>query len=208
MAENEFPTVERARFQDAYAGEAPWDIGKPQPAFQAAAAIIVGSILEAGCGTGENALFFAGKGHLVTGFDFLEAPILAARRKATERNLPAIFLLKDALKLHEWTERFDNILDSGLFHVFSDQDRALYVRGLKTVLKPGGRLLLLCFSEHTPGTQGPRRVFQKELLAAFADGWKVESIEPSRFETRPEARMTAFSGEDPKAWFMVASRAT
>ncbi len=155
MAESEFPTVQRERFQSAYAGEAPWDIGRPQPAFQAAADLIAGSILEAGCGTGENALFFAGKGHAVTGFDFLEAPILAARRKAAERNLAATFMVKDALKLHEWTERFDNILDSGLFHVFSDQDRAFYVRGLKTVLKPGGRLLLLCFSERTPGTQGP-----------------------------------------------------
>src|SRR5207244_639712 len=113
------------------------------PTFQAAADKIVGSVLDAGCGTGENALFFAARGHAVTGFDFLEEPIAAAPRKAAERSLIVKFLVKDALKLHEWTERFDNVLDSGLFHVFSDADRIRYVRGLNTVLNPGGRLFLL-----------------------------------------------------------------
>src|SRR6516225_2777834 len=48
---------------------------------------VVGSVLDAGCGTGEHALFFAARGHVVTGFDFLEEPIAAARRKAVERSL-------------------------------------------------------------------------------------------------------------------------
>jgi hypothetical protein len=58
------------------------------------------------------------------------------------------------------------VLDSGLFHVFSDEDRIRYVRGLKTVLDPGGRLFLLCFSDATPRTEGPRRVSQPELRVA------------------------------------------
>ena len=188
------------------AGSPPWDIGKPQPTFQAAADKIVGSVLDAGCGTGENALFFAARGHAVTGFDFLEEPIAAARRKAAERSLIVKFLVKDALKLHEWTERFDNVLNSGLFHVFSDADRIRYVRGLKTVLNPGGRLFLLCFSDATPGTEGPRRVSQSELRHAFADGWEIESLEPVRLEIRPEYKQQgAFSGEDPRGWFLIAA---
>ena len=75
---------------------------------------------------------------------------------------------------------FDNVIDSGLFHVFIDEDRRRYVEGLATVLKPGGRLFLLCFSDEEPGTQGPRRVSKKELHAAFAEGWSIESIEPSQ----------------------------
>jgi SAM-dependent methyltransferase len=137
----------REHFRSSYAGSPPWDIGKPQPAFEAAADKVVGSVLDAGCGTGEHALFFAARGHAVTGFDFLEEPIAAARRKTAERSLVVKFLVKDALKLYEWTERFDNVLDSGLFHVFSDADRIRYVRGLKAVLNPGGRLFLLCFSD-------------------------------------------------------------
>jgi cyclopropane fatty-acyl-phospholipid synthase-like methyltransferase len=66
-------------------------------------------------------------------------PIQRAQRKAAERGLPVTFLVKDATTLKDWTERFDNVIDSGLFHVFGDDDRVRYVEGLSTVLKPGGR---------------------------------------------------------------------
>jgi len=206
MAERGTAAANREHFETAYAGDAPpWDIGKPQAVFVAVADRISGSLLDAGCGTGENALFFAGRGCAVTGVDFLEPPIVAARRKAAERGLVATFLVQDALRLREWGQRFDNAIDSGLFHVFSDEARAQYVEGLKTVLKPGGRLFLACFSDQTPGTTGPRRVTMKELREAFGDGWAIESIEAEQFEVRPEARQL-FEGGAPQAWFMVARR--
>jgi SAM-dependent methyltransferase len=207
MLEPEAAVPRREDFQNLYASKAPWDIGRPQPVFQAVADSISGSILDAGCGTGENALFFASRGHAVTGFDFLEGPIAMAKQKASERKLRVMFLVKDALQLASWAERFDNIVDSGLFHVFPDPERAQYVRGLRTLLNSGGRLFLLCFSDATPGTQGPRRVSKNELKSAFAEGWKVESIEPAEFETHPEARLARFGGENPKAWFLIARRA-
>lgn len=205
MPEPRKASLARERFENAYAGRAPWDIGKPQSVFQGADKV-VGSILDGGCGTGENALFFAGNGHAVTGIDFLEGPITEAKAKAVERGLSATFLVKDALKLEEWTERFDNVIDSGLFHVFSDADRARYVRGLETILKPNGRLLLLCFSDQVPGEVGPRRVKKEELREAFARGWEIEFIEAAHFGIRPETK-ALFGGEEPKAWFMVARRA-
>jgi len=197
--------VNREHFVNAYAGQAPWDIGRVQPAFEQAADKIVGSVLDAGCGPGDNALFLASRGHAVTGFDFLEEPIARARQKAADRGLAAAFLVKDALRLQDWTERFDNVIDSGLFHVFSDVDRVTYVQGLRTVLKTGGRLFLLCFSDETPGTQGPRRVSQKELRAVFADGWQIESIEPSNLAVRQEVK-GLFGGQAPRGWFMIARR--
>jgi SAM-dependent methyltransferase len=199
-------TINQEHFRNAYAEKPPWDIGRPQAAIRALADIVVGSVLDAGCGTGEHALFFASKGHEVTGFDFLEEAIAAAKRKAVERGLAATFLIKDALKLQEWPARFDNVIDSGLFHVFSDEDRALYVLGLKTVLKRGGRLFLLCFSDQQPGTEGPRRVSQAELRDTFSEGWEIKSIEPARLEVRPEPRQARFSGEDPRGWLLVAQR--
>jgi SAM-dependent methyltransferase len=158
---------------------------------------ITGSVLDAGCGTGENALYFAGRGCQVTGIDFLEEPINRARRKAGERGLPTTFLVKNALTLKDWSERFDTVIDSGLFHVFTDEDRRRYVEGLATVLKPGGRLFLGCFSEEEPGTQGPRRVSKEELHAAFAEGWFIESIEPSRYEVRPDLVEARLAGAPP-----------
>jgi cyclopropane fatty-acyl-phospholipid synthase-like methyltransferase len=199
---------DRSTFESAYTGQAPWDIGRPQQAFLDVADRITGSVLDAGCGTGENALYFASRGHKVTGIDFLEEPIRRARRKASERGLTATFFVMDALALKDLPEAFDSVIDSGLFHVFSDEDRRRYVEGLASVLKPGGRLFLLCFSDEEPGTQGPRRVSKKELHDAFAQGWVIESIEPSRYEVRPDLKDLTFSEGGPKAWFAVVGRAS
>jgi len=207
MSGPESETIKRDRFQEIYAGNPPWDIGKPQPVIAAAADELTGSLLDAGCGTGENALFFASRGLVVTGIDFLEQPLAVARRKAEARGIAARFLVKDALTLGEWEERFDSILDCGLFHVFSDKDRTRYVSGLVKVLKPGGRLLLACFSELTPtapGIPGPRRVSEKELRDSFRDAWEIERMERGEFEIRPEMRA---QWENPKAWLMLARRA-
>ena len=202
------PVPDRSTFESAYAGQAPWDIGRPQQAFLAVADRITGSVLDAGCGTGDNALFFASRGHEVTGIDFLEEPIQRAKRKAAERGLSATFLVMDALALKDLPEVFDSVIDSGLFHVFSDEDRKRYVEGLVSVLKPGGRLFLLCFSDQEPGTQGPRRVSRQELQDAFAQGWVIESIEPSRYEVRPDLKDLTFSEGGPRAWFAVIRRAS
>ena len=197
---------DRTMFETLYAGQPPWDIGRPQIAFIDRADQISGSVLDAGCGTGDTALFLAGRGCKVTGIDFLEVPIQKAQRKATERGLQVTFLVKDALTLKDWSERFDNVIDSGLFHVFSDEDRRRYVEGLTTVLKPGGRLFLMCFSDDEPGTQGPRRVSKTELHAAFVEGWSIESIQPVRFEVRPDLKDLSFSEGGPRAWFVVMRR--
>src|SRR5436189_2451428 len=106
---------DRSTFENLYASQPPWDIGRPQKSLTDVAERITGSILDAGCGTGENALYFASRGRKVTGIDFLEEPILRARRKATERGLSATFLIMDALMLKDWLEEFDNVIDSGLF---------------------------------------------------------------------------------------------
>ena len=196
-------TINRTTFESIYAGQPRWEIGRPQQAIVDVAEQITGSILDAGCGTGENALFFAQRGHRVTGIDFLAEPIELAKKKATERGLTATFLVMDALAIKELPEVFDNVIDSGLFHVFSDDDRRRYVDGLAAILKPGGRLFLLCFSDEEPGTQGPRRVSEKELRDAFAHGWTVESIERSRYEVRPDPHDSSFKEGGPRAWFVV-----
>jgi SAM-dependent methyltransferase len=196
----------RETFQSAYSGQAPWDIGRPQQPFLDVADQIVGSVLDAGCGTGDNTLFLAERGHPVTGIDFLEEPIRRARQKAQERGLQATFLIRDALTLKEWDQRFDSVIDSGLFHVFGDESRARYVEGMATVLNSGGRLFLLCFSDAEPGTHGPRRITQKELHDAFERGWIIESIRPSRFEVAPDLKDVTFSASGPRAWFAVIRR--
>jgi cyclopropane fatty-acyl-phospholipid synthase-like methyltransferase len=200
------PVPDRSTFESMYAGQAPWDIGKPQKPFIDMADRITGSVLDAGCGTGDTALFLAQRGCKVTGIDFLEVPIQRAQRKAAEKSVAVTFLVKDAMTLKDWTERFDNVIDSGLFHVFDDQDRRRYVEGLATVLKSDGRLFLMCFSDEEPGTQGPTRVSKEELKNSFDEGWNIESIEPVQIEVRPDLKDFTFSEGGPKAWFVVVRR--
>jgi len=196
----------RERFESAYAGEAPWDIGRPQEPFVEMADRVEGPLLDVGCGTGDAALYFAARGLAVTGLDFLDEAIRRARGKAAERGLAVDFRVGDALALGEVADRFASAIDCGLFHVFSDDDRRRYVRGLAHVVEPGGRLFLMCFSDEEPGTEGPRRVPRQELLDAFADGWEVELIEPAQFAINPKFTGMTFSDGGPKSWFAIVRR--
>ncbi len=179
-----------AEFDATYAGTPPWDIGRPQAAFLrlAEAGAIRGRVLDVGCGTGEHALMAAGLGLEATGMDAAPTAIDRARRKAAERNLDVRFLVWDALDLPSLGEQFDTVLDSGLFHVFDDDDRSRFVTSLGGAVAAGGRYHMLCFSDRLPGTFGPRRVSQDEIRTSFADGWRVESIEPATMDItiRPE----------------------
>ena len=176
---------------------APWDIGRPQSVWiqLADAGEMIPPILDSGCGTGEHTLLLAERGLEVLGIDIAPAAVEAARAKATRRGVNATFEVDDVLALDRLGRRFATVIDSGVFHVFDDSDRVQYVASLTAVLDPGGVLHLLCFSEHTPGTTGPRRVTQAELRAAFAVGWQVERIETSQFEVRKD-----YAPEPAHAW--------
>ena len=197
---------ERVRFRAAYEGKPPWDRGHPQSPFVEAADQITGCVLDAGCGTGDNALFFARRGQPVMGMDFVEFPINQAKRKAQELGVEAEFVQMDALELTSLDRRFNSVIDCGLFHVLSDADRRGYVEGLAHVTKLGGKVFLMCFSDKEPEGPGPRRVSQDELRDAFAEGWAVESIVPAQFEPSPESKRK-FADGGPKAWFAVIRRA-
>ncbi len=197
-------SIDRATFEDAYAGKPPWETGRPHAQFVAVADLVVSPVLDAGCGTGEVALFLAARGHDVTGIDFVAEAIRRARVKAAERGLAVEFEVKDALTLRDWGRRFATAIDSGLFHVFSDDDRRRYVDGLAAALLPGGRLFLSCFSDEEPGTEGPRRISRRELNDAFAAGFEIESVEASRFEVNPDVK--SFSPGGPKTWFAIVRR--
>jgi len=193
-------------WDDSYTGERPppWDIGHPQLAFirLAEQGMLSGNVLDSGCGTGEHALLAASHGaESVTGIDASPTAIGRARAKAAERGLTARFETGDVLHLDRLGTRFDTITDSGVFHVFSDEDRPHYVTSLATALKPGGSLYLMCFSEREPGDMGPRRVRQDELRSAFSDGWTIDSITADSFETTREF----FSGH-AQAWLASIRR--
>jgi SAM-dependent methyltransferase len=190
-----------SRFEEAYVGTPPWDIGRVQPAFErvAEAGLVTGPVLDAGCGTGENALFFAARGFEVVGVDAVETAAAAARTKAAARGLTAEFLVHDALALGELGRRFGTVVDSGLFHTFDDDERSQYVASLAAATALRAQVFVLCFSELELADGGPRRVTQAELREAFdAPPFRVTGIEA--------AEMATNLGSARKAWLAIIER--
>lgn len=182
----------------------PWEIDHPQPAWVSLieSETIRAPILDSGCGTGEHTLMLAERGLEVLGVDLSPVAIDRARQKAKRRGVNAEFAVGDVLRLPELDRRFVTVIDSAVFHVFDDTDRARYVASLASVVEPGGVVHLLAFSDKVPGDAGPRRVSQAELRDAFADGWEVERIDDAYFEVRPDWVI-----QHPHAWLARIVRA-
>lgn len=185
-------------------GPAPWDIGAPQPAIVRLAdqGAFAGAVLDAGCGTGENALHVASVGLPVLGVDVAETAVSMAREKAAARGLDADFVVADALHLDRLGRVFDTVLDSALFHTFDGGERRDYVASLASATTPGGNLYVLCFSDAGPAeTCGPHPVSREELTAPFngSGDWSVISVGPERLQTR-------FHAHGAPAWLAKITR--
>jgi SAM-dependent methyltransferase len=185
-----------------HGGTAPWDIGRPQPAIVRLAAKggFAGAVLDAGCGTGENALHIASLGLSVLGVDVAETALAIARAKAVDRGIEVEFAAADAFQLERLGRKFETVLDCGLFHTFDAEERPRYAASLASVTEHEGTLYVLCFSDESPDT-GPHPISQEELRAAFnrSYGWNVKAIDPDRVQTRHHA-------DGAPAWFATIKR--
>ncbi len=161
-------------------------------------------MLDAGCGTGENALHIASLGLSVLGVDVAETALAIAREKARERSkdrgIETEFVAADAFQLARLGRMFKTVLDCGLFHTFDGDERPRYVATLASVTERGGTLYVLCFSDRGPDT-GPHPIREEELREAFnpSNGWNVAAIEPDRIQTR-------FHDDGAPAWFATIKR--
>ena len=183
-------------------GPAPWDIGQPQPAVVRLASLggFAGAVLDAGCGSGENALHVAALGLSVLGVDVAETALAIAREKAGHRGIEVAFAAADVFQLGRLGRMFETVLDCGLFHTFDGDERTGYVASLASVTEHGGTLYVLCFSDAGPDT-GPHPIRREELRAAFnpGKGWNVAALEPDRIQTR-------FHDDGAPAWFATIKR--
>ncbi len=185
-------------------GPPPWDLREAQPTILRLAGdgAFAGAVLDAGCGTGENALHVASLGLHVLGVDLAETALSLAREKAAARGLDADFVVADALHLDRLGRVFDTVLDCGLFHSFDSDERRDYVASLASVTTRGGSLYVLCFGDVGPARScGPHPVSQEELRAPFnrIGGWRVTSVSPERLQTR-------FNAQGAPAWLANIKR--
>jgi len=194
---------ERLDYDLAYRGESelgervPWDIPGPQPAYVELerTGLIRGTVLDCGCGTGENALFLADKGYTVTGFDLAPTAISRALQKAEQRGLDVPFKVADALDMSGYEDSFDTVIDSGVAHVFTHEELSRYAAALHRVCRTGATVHVLGINEHRafqsqlagavaelggdapePGDRPLPMITAEALHDAFTEGWTVESI--------------------------------
>ncbi|WP_028662801.1 class I SAM-dependent methyltransferase [Saccharomonospora halophila] len=175
-------TVPQGTFDTAYdEGWAGWVIGEPQPvvAELERQGWFRGSVLDAGCGTGDNTVLLAGRGHDVLGIDFSDRAVDLARRNAETHGVPARFEAADAFAL-EGADRFDTVVDSALFHVFGADDRARYADVLHRVCRPEARVFVLALALTEEPTFGPC-ISDAAIRDAFTDGWELEDLSADRY---------------------------
>ena len=183
-------------------GPAPWDIHRPQPAIVrlAARGVFAGSVLDAGCGTGENTLHISSLGLPVLGVDVAERALAIAREKAAERGSGAKFATADAFHLDRLERRFEKVLDCGLFHTFETNEQSEYAASLASVTNHHGNLYILCFSDEGPDL-GPHPMHQGAFTGAFnsENGWEITAIESEWIET-------TYHANGVSAWLVTIKR--
>ncbi len=171
-------------------GKPPWIIGQAQPDLIAAAEkgeVRGPTVLDVGCGTGDNAIYLAGRGFEVTGVDVSAKAIGIAKQKAREAKVEVTFITLDALSIETLANKFDTVIDIGLFHNLKG-DRERYVRALSDVCASKGQLLMLCFSDQAGEYDVfphfyPKPMSQDEIRASFSNRWKIEWIRLGRTQS-------------------------
>lgn len=163
----------------------PWDIQGPQPVILELeqAGEITGRVLDAGCGLGENALFFAKRGYQVTGIDVSSSAIEKNQNKARERGLRVEFVVADATTMVGVEGPFRTAVDSALLHSLDEKAQRSYISALHGICEPGARLHMLCFSDRLPAEIPAYRYTEADLRANFSDGWKIHRVERRGYAT-------------------------
>jgi SAM-dependent methyltransferase len=140
-----------------------------------------GDVLDIGCGLGDNAIYLAQMGHTVTGLDISPTALITAEQRASDAGVEVHFAVADSTKLEGYTDAFDTVIDSGLFHSLDDDGRRSYAAAVHRATRPGATLLLSCFSDANPVGEDWRPAVSEETLRDVLGGadWDIASLEPA-----------------------------
>ena len=183
----------------------PWDTKAPSESVIAwqTRGWVHGDVLDIGCGLGDNAIYLAKSGHPVTGLDISPTALATAEQRASDAGVDVTFAVADSTKLDGYTDAFDTVIDSGLFHSLDDEGRQRYVAAVHRATRPGATLLLSCFSDANPAGKDWRPAVSEATLRDVlgAAGWDITSLEPAAL--RGELDGTPV---DMAFWYLRAQR--
>jgi SAM-dependent methyltransferase len=131
--------------------EIPWIVEKPPKVLVdliESGVIRPCKAVDLGCGTGNYAIYLAGRGFQVTGIDISPTAIGIARENAKSKGARCDFIVADVMgDLEEAGGTFDFAYDWELLHHIFPEQRTKYVENVSRLLDPNGRYLSVCFSE-------------------------------------------------------------
>ncbi len=183
--------------------EIPWNIEEPPKAL--VELVETGRVrpckaVDLGCGTGNYAVYLAGRGFDVTGVDISPTAIRIAKQSAKNKGVKCDFVVADLLgDLKEVTETFDFAYDWELLHHIYPEQRTKYVENVCGKLNPKGRYLSVCFSEKDPqfGGSGKYRETSLGTVLYFSSEAELRDLFEPHFHIE-ELRTIQISGKyDP-----------
>ncbi len=191
-------------FESRYrSGNMPWDTGRPDKNLKKYLAGLVSpgaKVLEIGCGTGDNAIFMAGFGLLVTATEIVPMAMEKAVKKAKKQGIEVEFLLKDIMKEAIPSRPFDMAFDRGCFHHFSSlQDRRRFAKRISGHLNEGGAWLSLIGNadDLRPDT-GPPRLKAVEVVEAVEPFFEIVLLKSSYFDSN--------QNPPPRCWVLMGKK--
>jgi SAM-dependent methyltransferase len=188
---------DRESYESLYRGESafpgapapdaiPWDIRQAQPRLMELEALgaISGHVLDAGCGLGDNAIFLAGRGYPVTGFDSSPTAIEQARIRASNAGVEVRFDVADATELTGFEGHFDTVVDGALYHCLNEDGRHAYAAAVHRATRPGARWFIYCFSgANINGVTAPMEAVPEASIRDILveAGWRIDFLGPTTF---------------------------
>jgi ubiquinone/menaquinone biosynthesis C-methylase UbiE len=155
------------------------------------------SVLEVGCGTGNNLWFAAREGFRTAGIEGSETAVEFARKRFAEEGLDGDFRVGDFSSLPFADRSFDFVIDRGSLTLTTRPGAIDCVREVRRVIKPNGLFQCGPFSDRdssfyrTPDEDGLVRGIEvgtlqcgqarfyslQDMRDLFQEGWKFEVLQ-------------------------------
>jgi SAM-dependent methyltransferase len=185
--------VDHSQFwEDIYLeDDAGWDLKGITPVFDSISnELIPGKVCIVGCGRGYDAIMIAQKGFEVTAVDFAPSAINAVKNLAFDVDVKVNIVEADIFSLtHEHMNTYDFIIEQTCFCAIHPSRRKEYEELVRSILKPGGKLIGLWFPLDKKLDEGGPAwgTTLEEVKSIFNSGWSIvkeefpkHSIEPRK----------------------------